>query len=456
MSATAEAIIYDYATGEHVPPQLPPAVLIPEMQQDVLVRHRAARFIGACAAGNELQVNRVEAAERMPIGSLHEAIDLASSGNEQARAMIQANAQTDVVERTVKAGHIMRVHTRIEEDGTLSQNEQNLRSIQSNSLILSREHQVMRARTEAEARNTFRLESLVRQGLLNDHYMVVISRAPKLPDHELKELGFFADTKSLVIQVMSQDGNEVMIESAFVAGVDEETGQRRDEAMVHAIGDSLGIDLRGLEPDELIDAPLLVRREAMPNGAADLVEAADEVYGTFFGQQQPRQNYTTFYQKCRKREDNFLPRAMRITEQLIQEAGTITSKEQAILRLHELSEREMVHQAVYDSAIDPRVFGKEAAAHIYTARHLLSIGQVEAAQKQTARAIETADSTSCPLLMKKLQSLQDMLDITQADPLNEDCEFRSNECPLCKTKDVWTKVTKTRISGSCGCSVSKA
>lgn len=455
MSATATAISYEYMSEEQQPPQLPPAVLIPEMQQDILVRHRAARFIGACATGSELQIVSAES-EQPPIESLHGAIDLAAHGNEHARAMIQTNALTDVVERTVKAGHIMRVRTRVEQDGSLSQNGQNLRSVNSNSLVLSREHQTMRTRTEAEARNMFRAESLVRQGLLKEHRMVVISRAPKLPDHELKELGFFADTKSFVIQVMSQEGHEVIIESAFVAGVDEETGERQDEAMVYAIGDSLGIDLRGLEPDELIDAPLLVREEAMPNGVADLVKVADEVYGTFFGQNQPRQNYETFYQTCKKREDNFLPRAIRITEQLVREASTITSKEQAILRLHELSEREMVQQAVFDSSIDPRVFGKEAATHIHTARHLLSIGQVEAAQQQTVRAIETADSSSCPLLVKKIQSLQDMLDITQADPLNEDCEFRSNECPLCKTKDVWTKVTKTRISGSCGCSVSKA
>jgi hypothetical protein len=36
-----------------------------------------------------------------------------------------------------------------------------------------------------------------------------------------------------------------------------------------------------------------------------------------------------------------------------------------------------------------------------------------------------------------------------------DCEFISKSCPECGTKNVKTKVTKTHISGSCGCSVSK-
>jgi hypothetical protein len=35
---------------------------------------------------------------------------------------------------------------------------------------------------------------------------------------------------------------------------------------------------------------------------------------------------------------------------------------------------------------------------------------------------------------------------------DDDCEFMSKECPECHVKNVWTKVTKHRISGSCGCS----
>jgi hypothetical protein len=37
----------------------------------------------------------------------------------------------------------------------------------------------------------------------------------------------------------------------------------------------------------------------------------------------------------------------------------------------------------------------------------------------------------------------------------EDCEFVSKKCPMCGTKNVKTKVTKTHISGSCGCSKKK-
>lgn len=38
---------------------------------------------------------------------------------------------------------------------------------------------------------------------------------------------------------------------------------------------------------------------------------------------------------------------------------------------------------------------------------------------------------------------------------DKDCEFISKECPMCGEKNVKTKVTKHKITGSCGCSVKK-
>jgi hypothetical protein len=38
---------------------------------------------------------------------------------------------------------------------------------------------------------------------------------------------------------------------------------------------------------------------------------------------------------------------------------------------------------------------------------------------------------------------------------DDECEFISKKCPECGAKNVKTKVTKHRISGSCGCSKSK-
>lgn len=39
--------------------------------------------------------------------------------------------------------------------------------------------------------------------------------------------------------------------------------------------------------------------------------------------------------------------------------------------------------------------------------------------------------------------------------IDEDCEFVSKQCPLCEKKNVKTTVTKTEISGDCGCKVKR-
>lgn len=39
--------------------------------------------------------------------------------------------------------------------------------------------------------------------------------------------------------------------------------------------------------------------------------------------------------------------------------------------------------------------------------------------------------------------------------IDEDCEFKSKKCPECGEKNVWTKVTKDKITGSCGCTKKK-
>jgi len=52
-------------------------------------------------------------------------------------------------------------------------------------------------------------------------------------------------------------------------------------------------------------------------------------------------------------------------------------------------------------------------------------------------------------------SLEEQLQNAGYGNKSDDCEFISKSCPLCGTKNVKTKVTKSHISGSCGCSKSR-
>ena len=415
-------------------------IAVPEMESDLAVRIRAAQFIGAAIVGHgrSAELCSVEA----PIESLHDALCRAAEGDSTSRRLVETNVATDVIERTIKTGHVMnKTPLVISKEGKIVQHGQTMDSIQANSLRFASRHPVMRARTEAEARNGFRIENLNRQGLLNEYSFVVLSRAENLP-----QFGFFTETMSVSIQVTSKHGNGLALESAFVAGVGADGAAAHDEATVVRLGTMLGVDLTGKTAAEIIDTPLLIHNSLLPNGAIDLVRLYDQAAGgTFFGENRPPQDYLEYLEFCHQREQLFSPRIQQITNELIASARQIDSPLTAIRLLHDISEKHMVKQAILDNSIDSRVFGPVSSMHIEQARQALERGDNEAVLKHGNEAIKTAESSSCPSASEK-----------SADDKG-DCEFISKKCPLCERTNVKTKVRKIgrhtkRISGSCGCS----
>ena len=432
------------ATLEHQPlaldHQLPPVIVVPEMSIDQQVRLRAAQFIGAAVLGNPgmAELCSVEA----PIESLHDALQRAAEGDPTGRRLVETNVGTDVIERTIKTGHVMqKTPLIITEAGKILQHGQTMDSIQANSLRLASEHPVMRARTEAEARNAFRIEQLNKQGLFEDYSFVVLSRAENLPQY-----GFFTETMSVSIQVTSKQGDGLALESAFVSGIATDGGQTHDETTIVRLGQLLGTDLSGKTPAEIIDTPLLVHNSLLPSGAIDLVRLYDQAAGgTFFGENRPTQDYLDYLQYCHQREQTFSPRVKQITEEMLAVASEIDSPLTAVRLLHDLSEKHMVKQAIMDDSIDSRVFGRVSGNYIEQARRALEEGDFEAAADFGRSALATADSSSCPSAQK------------EKDTDSADCEFISKKCPLCDQRNVKTTVKKIgnhtkRIKGSCGCS----
>jgi hypothetical protein len=161
-----------------------------------------------------------------------------------------------------------------------------------------------------------------------------------------------------------------------------------------------------------------------------------------------------YREKCLERELTFEPKVATITDELISEAQLIADRVQATRRLHKLSEKHMVEQAAFDDSIDARVFGDEAAGHIHAARAHYRRGDYEQALSSVGRAKETAVSSSCPagVMAGNGESEDGQNNKPGSD---QDCEFISKKCPMCGEKNVKTKVTKSRITGSCGCSKSK-
>lgn len=446
----SDSRVIDAYTFEQVPPILlkdgpPPVIVVPEMEQDQTDRLEAARFVGRIASQSTIEVNKA-LSEAEPHTTLLEAMH---QGN---RDLVRANVETNMIEIAFKAGFVMDVTLEEDENGHTQQHGQSTKSVQANNLLHGVPKGPMYDRSQAETRNTFRFESAKRQGLLKDNWFVVISRTDTdMTIEELDEARFFTDTMSLSIQASTEQDGVITMESAFMAGVLNPGAERRDEDIVGAIGDALdGIDLRGLSATELIDTPILVPKSRMPNGTVDLVKMGDQPFGTFFGQDKPAQDYVIYREACREHRAMFAAKVDKVTDQLMGEAAVIKNEVTSMQRLHKLCGDEMVQQAIFDDWIDPGVFGPVSAPHIEEAREQFALGNHEAGLDAAQKAIETADPRSCPFLSKSNEK-----DTAEGDTEDGDCEYISKKCPVCGEKNVLTTVTKTHISGSCGCSVKK-
>jgi len=269
---------------------------------------------------------------------------------------------------------------------------------------------------------------------------------------EAAEAGFFVETMSCAIQVTSATEQGLVTESAFVAGIAREGEERHDKETIEKVGQALGVNFANKTAAEVLDSPILVHKDLMPNGVVDLVELYDTCAGgTFFGQDTSGEDYVEYVAKCKEREAGFAEKVELIVEDLIAEAHVINDPLTATKRLHKISEKHMVVHAIHDKTIDPRVFGP-AARNIETARLYEAQGKLEEAQVETVKAINNAVSASCPNGATTTSASGE-----KSSESDEDCEFTSKECPLCHKKNVKTTVKKIsdthkRVTGACGCS----
>jgi len=432
------------------------------LPEDEARRERADRLIQGIGTIAVKAHEHTQGCEPKRFDNLLEAVQEARKGNETARKLITTNVHTDVFERTVKAGFVLSVPLETDQDGQIMQNGQTNEQIQANTIRYLGGNAKMQPRFEAEVVNSFRLQAEKNNGSLEPHNFVVLSRcADDMTDEELDKAGFFVPTKSMAVQVtsMNKDG-DLQMESAFVAGVKSPDAPRHDASMVAKFGRSIGVELSGSAVDTL-NTPLLIPKELMPNGVVDIVRMLDDAAGgTFFGQDKPRQDYVQFREECQKRETEMEPVVQTIVSELLARGNEIHTPTGATQLLDELSEKHTLYQAIQDTRIDPRVFGEAAVPHIEQARMFYVQGDLTRFYSAFESALEVADSSSCPTGVSTENNVVGSVDEygnsnKAAKESNDDCEFISKKCPVCGAKNVKTKVTRTQISGSCGCKVKR-
>jgi hypothetical protein len=443
----------------------PNAIELTTCASERFTRAKAEHFIGSVATANEVEISP-EAPEE-PKQSLHEAIRRAAEGDPLAKKYVERCVATDVIERSIKVGHVMSITQELDANGQLIQFGQSGRSIQANSLRFASGHPKMRPRTVAETHNLFRIEDAHHMGLLEDHWVLVPSRPPDdMHVGEMAKEGFFVDTMSIAFQATTAEGEgKLLTQSAFVAGKRDREAPRHDAEMVRRLATRLGIDVGEMTATELLDSPWLIPKTLMPDGVIDVVRMADEEMGTFFGQDKPSEGYQAYLEKCKQRESELQSTVEEITEALLNSAPNLHAPIEATQKLHELSEAKLVARAVVDEKIDATVFGHEAATYVEAARYYLEQGNMTRVEEFMQKAFETADSSSCPGAATKSNTGGDGAESEggggsrgAAGEKADDrvCDFVSKKCPLCGSKNVKTVSRKVApgkkvVSGSCGC-----
>lgn len=445
-------------------PPLQPVLVVHDLAEDEALCYQAeqmiqlARYAGSVALGpgSEAQLGYEASAA---YGSLKDAIHAAAQGDKQARHMVEANARADARERIFKAGCVIRTELAIDPHGRLIQHGQLMTDVYLNALRHTGRSSPMIARLRAETYNGVRIDHFRRARMLEQYYFVVISRCPDdmTPD-EAADIGFFMDTASVSIQAFTVGADGIPVqESLFVAGRKQLGADRHDAAAVDSLLMQLGVPIGGRSATGMLEIPLLIPKSRMPNGVVDLGPLYDQGFGTFLGQAVERGDYAAHFEHCQQQFAELEPIVQRIVERVLARADTIETPLQATRALDQESQRCLVDQAFADERINPRVFGAEAAGYIEAARALLAQGDLERFMDARMQAQQTARSFACPAETSDENS-EGGLAGTSKSTYNAkgDCEFRSKECPVCKKKNVWTKVTSKEITGDCGCRVPKA
>ncbi len=461
---------------EQVAPQS--AIEVKDLAAEAQLRDKSAAFIGKVMLNRDVAVEPLHNIESPAIDSLLDAISLAREGDPKARQMIYTNVFTDRTERRFKSGSVVKVNIKRGAEGH-EQYGQSMERINANSLQ-SMDDPVMLNRSRIETHNRIRQEHHDKEGMFTTHYMVAFSLASdKYHSYgELKKAGFFAETMSAAIQIVSEDNKgELYLESAFVAGAEEGavTPQGMDKAAIFDVAAVVelakvfGIDYSGLGTEEILARPIMIPKEQMKNGAVDLVklydEAVERVTGksVFFGRPHnggPK-DYAGHLKLCEQREAQAKEAVNATVNQLISEADLLTTKSDAIARLHMLNDAQLKQDVVTNHDIDVNVLGYQVAQEIRQARMHYAAGDFDKLRILQDDINRRGVSSSCPSGSSKEIGSVDGPEGSKSDNLEAAESFvggdkygsRTFECPKGhKNERPYNKLISNCTK--CGCDVS--
>jgi hypothetical protein len=283
-------------------------------------------------------------------------------------------------------------------------------------------------RTSSEVGNVFLFEDLNEAGVLEDHYAVVCSLASDNKETR-REFNFSEESLTCSIQLLDVKGTTANLKTALFAGRKNPTADRHDYRIIQQASEKFGASFKVSSFGDSVKVVFIIPKTELPNDIDDFVRILDDVDGTFYGEDKPRQDYLAYAAVCRQRNKSYTAMVDAITDDLIAEADTFTRPIDAVRRLNKLSGKYCIEHSITDATIDSRVFGIEAAIHIEQARVFEQQGKAEEAKMQIDLAVEKDKSSSCPA--KSVEAEESV----KANSENEkDDEKVEVSCPFCEAR----------------------
>lgn len=368
--------------------------------------------------------------------SLYDMAYGAAIGNPEARAGVEANAETIVAEYALKDGSILEVDAHMSPDGQIVQFGQTTRDRQQKTLEWYPDQSpVLLANTNAEGRNVRVIEHLWRQGHLDGGKKVLeISLVPPASSRELFDYGYFLDRMTAIARLTEiTKAGKVTIESGLVGGVDQDVlpEYRPDETLAdemarydvalkerfddYAAGEML--EILGVEGAQNLSTTGKLEKLVIVPGDIDILDVMqlwDRIVSAYLrkpvfyglrtlykqhcdGRTPTRADYIAQRERSRRQRADLQSTAAQVAAETIRRRGEARNDLQMIRLLSSVAKNHITEYVIERPAIDARlIIGREAAIWAAEARLRYEWGDIQGAKESTAKAQETARPTGCP------------------------------------------------------------
>ena len=355
--------------------------------------------------------SRAEESYSPETSSLKDALIKAASGCEKSYKLIWDNVSSDRSERRYKSGYVRNSIIEVDSDNKLMQHGQRMEDVYMNSLRYI-QNPIIKKRAQIELRNGRQVQQCYEEGVFEKGYVFLV---PSLvPDDattkELDEAGFFTNNMSGCFQATAQVGNDLIVQTAFVAGSNSSEkshsrssshSNRFDIAAVKRAALELGVDYGNASVEEILANPLLVHRSQLPNLAISFVEKYDQGLNTFYGKNYTGEcDYLKHMTECEKRDKASEKEVKIVVEKLISESDRFICPSDATNRLNELNHEQLQHAIILDGSIDSSILGVVAKPYIEAARDYIRAGNETALLQAQESIRQFGISSSCPSGMK--------------------------------------------------------